>query len=434
MDNLIKLILKTVQFQRDSEGKIKYQKSYSSYKLPVIDEKKTKEKASLLMKSLLTENSPQEVIEKLKKSIARIKFLYMISHDGFRRAKGIGRDEKTSVHDIYSFSVVAGYCLELLPRNKKIPHTKICTGVMAPAVQDSGINLIKSIWEISGYEVIDLGNTVKPEAWIKALEDHELALISVSCMTNKCLKNLDTLSGILSERKQKMPLIIGGVAVNKVIAYELSQKYKIQVFFVQGITDAENVLAKALSEEPRKVPKVKKPSKFELPPDISLITDMNKIRLFKLRISDIVMVENSRERPSKCSMSLKNNCSPNSGYEKQKSFDANIKFLNDFKFAVLALMDFPDESDSKTCKTIWYDFIQLEQYFDSVHNAAYAFRLTMACPFCLPKDCRLSKGYCQYPAYYRPGHETYKIHMIETLKNVFGDDISKGIGSIILVK
>ena len=434
MKEFVDQIFQSIDYRHDNKGEILFKKQGSSYRIPIIDEDKTKKNVKVIIEDLLARESLDRTIGKIKNAISHIQFLYILSHDGFRIAKGIPKDEKITVRDIYSFSVAARYFFELLPRPKKEALVKICTGVMAPAVQDSGSNLIKMIWGTQGYEIIDLGNKVKPENWINAIDSHQLSLISVSCMTNKSIKNLNKLLKKLSQRDEKIPVITGGVAVNKIIAHDFSEKYTLPLYFVQGINDADSVLLKALSDNPIDIPEIKKIEDFPPPPAISPITDKHGFKLYKIKISDIVIDENSRQRCSACSGNSKKNCPLNVGYEKQKTFEESRKFINSFKFAILCVVDIPEENDRKNCKTIWYDFMQLEQFFDSQFNGAYAFRLPMACPFCLPKDCRLPKGECVYPAFYRQVRETYNINVLKTLDNVYGGKGTVSEYSIILVK
>ncbi len=434
MKEFVDQIFQSIEYQLDNKGEILFQKQGSSYRIPIIDEDKTKKNVKAIIEDLLARKSLDRTIGKIKNAISHIQFLYILSHDGFRIAKGIPKDEKILVCDIYTFSVAARYLFELLPKKKKTSSLKICAGVMSPAFQDSGVNLVKRIWETVGYDVIDLGNKVKPEDWINAIDNHQLSLISVSCMTNKSIKNLNKLLKKLSQRDEKIPVITGGVAVNKIIAHDSSEKYNLPLYFVQGINDADSVLLKALSDNPIDIPEIKKTEDFPPPPAILPITAKHGIKLYKIRISDIVINKNSRKRCSACSGNRKKNCPLNLGYERQKTLEESHRFINSFKFAILSVVDIPEENDRKRCKTIWYDFIRLEQFFDSRSNSAYAFRLPMICPFCLPKDCRLPKGECVYPAFYRQVPETYNINVLKTLDNAFG---GKGTGSeysIILVK
>ena len=109
-------------------------------------------------------------------------------------------------------------------------------------------------------------------------------------------------------------------------------------------------------------------------------------------------------------------------------------FIRDYKYGILSEIEEFDYSDRVLGKKVWDQIIKFEQYFASQNNDALSFRLPIVCPFCPPKECRLPSGECQFPAYYRPLHETYNINIAETIKRVLGDKELTGYCSIILVK
>lgn len=80
-------------------------------------------------------------------------------------------------------------------------------------------------------------------------------------------------------------------------------------------------------------------------------------------------------------------------------------YLNSYKFAILVLTDILDERDRLSCKSIWEDFLKVEQYLESDFNSAVALKYPMTCPFCLPKECRFHKDEYTFPFLYGQLHE-----------------------------
>lgn len=160
----------------------------------------------------------------------------------------------------------------------------------------------------------------------------------------------------------------------------------------------------------------------------------NKFRLFRVAVADIVINDRAREGCSSCSGDKRKLCPLEIGYEKQKYLEESTAFVHGHKFAVLVSTDLPDESDRPGCKSVWEDLVSIERHFDRTYNLAHAFKFPMTCPFCLPKECKLSKGECTFPSHYGELHETYNINIPETLGKVFGDTKPAGICSIILVR
>jgi hypothetical protein len=121
------------------------------------------------------------------------------------------------------------------------------------------------------------------------------------------------------------------------------------------------------------------------------------------------------------------------GFEEQKTLEESEQFVRSQTLAILVPADVRDESGRPGCKSLWGDLLKTEQCIDSAFNAAHAFKFPMTCPFCLPKQCRLNKGECTFPSFYRQLHEQYNINITKTMANAFGDAVPTGICSIILV-
>jgi len=434
MDGLIEKIRSIILYRRDSNGKVQYQRPKgSSLELPQIDERKTRENAGALMMQLLSETSAEDVLAQLKETVQSLKSYYMQTHDGFRVAKGSGKGRSMTVGDLYALSVAAGYCFDLLPKANGNPERKVGIGLMAPAVQDCGKNLIKLIWKSTGVEVFDVGNTLHPETWFDAISMQGFSAIGISCMVNRCVENVRRLMDLLVRQSLSLPVIIGGIAVNRVTAFDLANEYGLPVYYGQDVNDAAEVLEKALTGSPLEVPVVKEVEEIR-PAELLPAIGNHGFRLFRIRIGDIVVDNDARSGCAGCSGDKKRLCPLEIGYEKQKSIEESIQFINSFKFAVLVITENHDDRDRSACKSIWEGLLGVEQHFASTFNTAHAFKFPMVCPFCLPKECKLHKGQCMFPFLYRPLHEQFNINITKTLVRVFGDATPTGMNAIILVR
>jgi methanogenic corrinoid protein MtbC1 len=222
---LFREILKRIVYETDASGKVITQRAAaSSINLPVIAEKPTQQQMASLIQGFLKASDAEFVRRQLQTAICDIKALYTETHDGFSQAKGIRTRDQVKVTDMYAFSVAAEYCFEVLPAISDSTGYKVAIGVMSPARQDCGKNLIKLVWQGAGHEVIDLGANLKPQAWLNALKEHSFSALAVSCMKNECVSGLQTLLKALKETVLNLPVVIGGIAVNKVTAYEFSQQ------------------------------------------------------------------------------------------------------------------------------------------------------------------------------------------------------------------
>jgi methylmalonyl-CoA mutase cobalamin-binding subunit len=435
MHELIEKIRSAVAYHMDSNGKVRQNRPQgASLDLPQIEEQETRRNTDALMAQLLSEASAETVIAHLKASVQFVKSYYTRAHDGFRVAKGTGKGRSITVGDLYAFSVAAGYCFDFLPEAERQTGTRIGIGVMAPAIQDCGKNLIKIVWKAAGYEVVDLGNTLQPERWLEEIGQRDLSLVGISCMTTKCIDNVHRLLSSMEEQSMNLPVIMGGIAANRAMAFNFSKTYGLPIYYGTDVGDAVEVLEKALSKRPVEIPTIKEVEEMGSPAEILKETNRHGFRLFRIRISDILMDEDAREGCSHCSGDKRRLCPLEIGYEKLKSLKESTGLVNNYGYAVLVFAEIPDETDRPKCKSMWQGLLRAEQYFAAVSNDAHAFKFPMTCPFCLPKECTLPKGKCTFESLYRPLHEQYNINVKKTLANVFGDGAPCGICSIILVR
>jgi hypothetical protein len=191
MDELVERILSTIVYQVHADGKVRQQRAKgSSIDLPEVNHQETQKRVATLISRLLIQDPAEKVLSRLKAAVLSIKSFYTQTHDGFRVAKGSASRCKITIGDIYAFSITACYCFDFIPVTKSEDGDLIGIGVMAPAIQDCGKNLIKLIWKAAGYNVLDLGNSLRPEAWLEEIEKNDFSGIAISCMSNKCLDNV----------------------------------------------------------------------------------------------------------------------------------------------------------------------------------------------------------------------------------------------------
>ena len=266
----------------------------------------------------------------------------------FGVAKGSGKGGSITIADLYGFTIAASFCFDSLPHGRHAARERVAIGVMAPAIQDCGKNLIKLVWKAAGFEVVDLGNTVPPATWLNEISQQSLSLIGISCMTNRCLDNVRRLLASLSEHDARLPVIIGGIAVNKLIAFDLTKEYGLPVHYGRDVTDAVAVLEKALAGTPVEVPVVKEVERIQVPAELAPVVERHGFSLFRIGIADIAIDNDARSGCSACCGDKRRLCPLEIGYEKEKSLEESTEFVNSFKFAVLVLAENPDEVTART--------------------------------------------------------------------------------------
>ena len=98
---LIEKIRSAIVYHRDTDGKVLQERPKgASIELPRINEQETRMNAELLMEQLLSEAPMEVVLGDLKTSVQAVKSYYTKTHDGFRVAKGTGKEQSFTVGDL----------------------------------------------------------------------------------------------------------------------------------------------------------------------------------------------------------------------------------------------------------------------------------------------------------------------------------------------
>jgi len=435
MKALFDEIMAGIVVQRDQGGEILRVKSTgSSMEVPAIDNITTALNMSALLQRWLSVYPPEQVFELLQEIVTAIKSLFVFSHDGFRSAKGISKADRISVADIYAFSIAAGYCLEVMPHVVTECDSSIGIGVMAPARQYCGKNLIRLVWQTAGYRVIDLGSSLAPDAWIRLIEENELSVVGISCMRGQCIANLEKLLSSLGKNHKNIGIVVGGISINAAIAFDLSGRFGISCHYGRDVTDAVAVLKKSLAGDPLDIPAVRHVEALELPMNLTAVMRKHGIKAYRIPIRSVVISDEAREGCALCDGDKKGLCPLMTGFEKPRSVEESRKFVEGFHFGVVVIADAIDASDRQTCKFLWDSVFRVETYLGSRYRMVYGFRFPTSCPFCPPAACSLPRGHCSIPSCYRPVPEVFNISMPKTMRDVFGDSSPGGMFALILVR
>ncbi len=95
---------------------------------------------------------------------------------------------------------------------------KILIGVVEGDVHDVGKNLVKMMFQISGYEVDDLGRDVPMNVFLKTALEKDYDLICMSSMMSTTMYEMKGLIKKLKENKPYLKVMIGGSPVTKLHA------------------------------------------------------------------------------------------------------------------------------------------------------------------------------------------------------------------------
>jgi methylmalonyl-CoA mutase cobalamin-binding domain/chain len=94
---------------------------------------------------------------------------------------------------------------------------KIVIGTVEGDIHDIGKNIVISIFEANGFEIIDLGVDVAPENFLIAIKDHKPQILGMSALLTPAFEAMKmTVEAIKSEGlRDKIKIIIGGGTVDE---------------------------------------------------------------------------------------------------------------------------------------------------------------------------------------------------------------------------
>jgi dimethylamine corrinoid protein len=95
---------------------------------------------------------------------------------------------------------------------------KIVLGVVEGDIHDIGKNLVKLMLEVSGIEVVDLGNDVPAEVFIEKAQEVDADLIGLSALMTTSMQAMEHIVERAKMSKVKAKVIVGGAPVSQEFA------------------------------------------------------------------------------------------------------------------------------------------------------------------------------------------------------------------------
>ena len=103
------------------------------------------------------------------------------------------------------------------------PVGKVIIGTVQGDLHDIGKNLVGMMMEGAGFDVVDLGSDVKPEALIEAIKEHKPDIVAMSALLTTTMGNMKTAITMMEEAgvKNEISVMIGGAPVTQDYADEI---------------------------------------------------------------------------------------------------------------------------------------------------------------------------------------------------------------------
>ncbi len=103
------------------------------------------------------------------------------------------------------------------------PAGRVAIGTVKGDLHDIGKNLVASMLEGGGFEVVDLGVDVGPEKFIAAVKEKDVNLVALSALLTTTMPSIKTVIDKLTEAgvRDKVKVIIGGAPVTQEFADQI---------------------------------------------------------------------------------------------------------------------------------------------------------------------------------------------------------------------
>lgn len=107
------------------------------------------------------------------------------------------------------------------------PIGRVVIGTVEGDLHDIGKNLVGMMLQGAGFEVIDLGVDVKPEAFIEKAETENADIICMSALLTTTMTNMQNVINKLKDQnlRDKYIIMVGGAPVNESFAQEIGADY-----------------------------------------------------------------------------------------------------------------------------------------------------------------------------------------------------------------
>ncbi len=100
---------------------------------------------------------------------------------------------------------------------------RVVIGTVSGDLHDIGKNLVGMMLEGAGFEVIDLGTDVKPDAYVNAVREHRPDIVAMSALLTTTMPNMEAVIQALAAAglRKQVKVIIGGAPVTEEFARKI---------------------------------------------------------------------------------------------------------------------------------------------------------------------------------------------------------------------
>lgn len=100
---------------------------------------------------------------------------------------------------------------------------KVVIGTVKGDLHDIGKNLVAAMLQGGGYQIFDLGTDVPPEKFVKAIEEHNAAVVALSALLTTTMPEMKNVIEALVNAgiRQRVKVLVGGAPVTEEFARQI---------------------------------------------------------------------------------------------------------------------------------------------------------------------------------------------------------------------
>ncbi|MEG0756955.1 MAG: homocysteine S-methyltransferase family protein [Raoultibacter sp.] len=102
---------------------------------------------------------------------------------------------------------------------------RICLATVKGDIHDIGKNIVKMLLENYGYQIIDLGRDVSPEAVLEAVKSYNVGLVGLSALMTTTVKAMEETINLLHAEVPTCKVFVGGAVLNPEYAAMIGADY-----------------------------------------------------------------------------------------------------------------------------------------------------------------------------------------------------------------
>jgi len=144
--------------------------------------------------------------------------------DGMNRAGQLFEDEEYFIPEILLCSDAMYAGLDILnphiDRSRQKVRRKVVIGVVEGDTHDIGKNLVKTLLDAAGFDVVDLGRDIPPQKFVDSAIEENADVVALSTLMTTTMDGMASVVGLLRQSglRHKVKVIVGGGPVSQAFA------------------------------------------------------------------------------------------------------------------------------------------------------------------------------------------------------------------------